>query len=51
MPYTSSGKSCTVHTSFITKDFSKCRIIRIQYLSDTTIPEIKVIDEIDISSL
>ena len=51
MPYTSSGKSCTVHTNFITKDFSKCRIIRIQYLSDTTIPEIKVIDEIDISSL
>lgn len=47
-PNTSSNKSCNIRTSFITKDFDKCRIIRIQYTENNSIPKIVIVDEIQL---
>lgn len=47
-PDTSSNKSVTVSTDLITKDFERCRIIRILYTSNNTIPTITIVDEIEV---
>lgn len=45
-----SGKSCEISTSYNSKDFDKCRIIRIQYEDNNDMPRIIIVDEITISS-
>lgn len=47
-PDTSSNKSCNITTDFLSKDFDKCRIIRIQYSQNNEIPEIIIVDEIQL---
>lgn len=47
-PDTSSNKSCNITTDFISKDFDKCRIIRIQYSQNNETPEIIIVDEIQL---
>ena len=44
----SSNKSVTMTTSLVTKDFERCRIIRILYLSNNDIPTITVVDEMEV---
>ena len=45
-----SGKSCELTTDLISKDFDRCRIIRIQYDDNNETPQIIIVDEIAISS-
>lgn len=45
-----SGKSCEISTTYNSKDFDKCRIIRIQYEDNNDMPRIIIVDEITISS-
>lgn len=47
-PNTSSNKSISLSTDLITKDFERCRIIRILYLTNNDIPTFTVVDEIEI---
>lgn len=47
-PNTSSGKACIMEVPFLTKDFTKCRIISIRYTSNNSIPKIVIVDEIDV---
>ena len=44
----SSNKSCSLKTDLITKDFERCRILRILYISNNQPPIISVVDEIEI---
>lgn len=48
-PDSSSNKSCVLSAPLITHDFDKCRIIRIFYKSNNSIPAIDIIDEFDLS--
>lgn len=47
-PNTSSGKACVIEAPLVTKDFQKCRIISIRYSSNNSIPQIIIVDEIDV---
>lgn len=47
-PNTSSNKSISLSTDLITKDFERCRIIRILYLTNNDIPTFTVVDEIEL---
>lgn len=46
----SSNKSCSLKTNLITKDFERCRILRILYVSNNQPPIISIVDEIEILS-
>lgn len=47
-PNTSSGKACSIEAPFISTDFEKCRIISIRYATNNSIPQILIVDEIDL---
>lgn len=47
-PNRSSGKSCILKTSLLSKDFQKCRIISISYSANNQQPKIFIVDEIDL---
>lgn len=49
-PEETSGKACTLQADLVTKDFERCRIIRILYTSNNQPPIISVIDEIELIS-
>lgn len=49
-PNTSSNKSISLSANLITKDFERCRIIRILYVTNNDIPTFTVVDEIEISA-
>lgn len=44
----SSNKSCTMRASLITKDFERCRIIRLLYYNNNQPPLITIVDEIEV---
>lgn len=46
----SSNKSCLLQASLVSPGFQKCRIIRIHYDSNTELPTIEIIDEIDLTA-
>jgi len=45
-----SGKGCILSIPLVNHDFDRCRIISIQYLSNTTLPIISVVDELLITT-
>lgn len=49
-PDTSSNKSVMLSTDLVAKSFSRCRIIRILYTSNNSIPTFTILDEIVISN-
>lgn len=49
-PNTSSGKACVLEAPFISLDFQKCRIISVRYTSNNSIPQIVIVDEIDLTT-
>ena len=46
----SSNKAVILSTDLVTKDFNRCRILRILYTTNNDLPMIHVIDEIEINS-
>lgn len=44
----SSNKSCTMRAELITKDYERCRIIRLLYYNNNQPPLITIVDEIEI---
>ena len=48
-PDSGANKSCQLSTTLHTHDFDKCRIIRIFYKTNNSVPAIDIIDEFDLS--
>lgn len=49
-PGNSSAKSCTVVADLVTNDFDKCRIICVRYTTNNSVPQIVIVDEIDLTA-
>ena len=49
-PNESSYKAVKLTAPFVSKDFEKCRIIRILYTDNNSIPQVHILDEFELSS-